>query len=445
MNQTVKRLAACVGAFALMAMLPISAQAVPAFARQIGVSCNTCHFQHFPMLNSFGRAFKATGFSMSGTPNIEDEHFSLPSTLNMALFTNIRYQKSNGAKSSGTESSNNGELSIPAETSLFIGGRVNEYMGALVEGDLGAAGASSGAGILASLKLPLTHQLNEDWRLGLVPFTTGLGPAYAFEVLNTGAVGNQVMNLVHPTAMSASQYVQVGESTTYQGYGGDAEGIGGYVESTLGFVTLARWSPNHITIYSDNSTAESPDSAYARIAFTPVVAGWDTGFGVQVISGESSLADTSTDPPTPIQVRTRAYMLDAQAQGDVGNIPLGVYFGYGYAPKTGTGDVPNLYNPNPKKKWAASLAIEAGVINHGRGTVQLAYRRADSGDADWGRDDALTLGVTYIYTDNVQMSAIHTSLRGNAHASANPAPSDLVGGATGSGDQVTSLNLAIGF
>ncbi|MBI5232947.1 MAG: hypothetical protein HY880_01185, partial [Deltaproteobacteria bacterium] len=33
--------------------------AVPAFARQTGFSCLTCHFQHFPGLNAFGRTFKA--------------------------------------------------------------------------------------------------------------------------------------------------------------------------------------------------------------------------------------------------------------------------------------------------------------------------------------------------------------------------------------------------
>ena len=96
------------------------AEAVPAFTRQMGVACNTCHYQHFPLLNSFGRAFKASGFTMSGTSTIDSDHFSLPSTLNAALFTNIRFQKTNGAKTSGSPTSNNGEWIIPGETSLFV-------------------------------------------------------------------------------------------------------------------------------------------------------------------------------------------------------------------------------------------------------------------------------------------------------------------------------------
>ncbi|MDH5736606.1 MAG: cytochrome C, partial [Gammaproteobacteria bacterium] len=36
--------------------------AVPAFARQTDMTCNSCHFQSFPALNSFGRVFRAGGY-----------------------------------------------------------------------------------------------------------------------------------------------------------------------------------------------------------------------------------------------------------------------------------------------------------------------------------------------------------------------------------------------
>ena len=44
------------------------AQAVPAFARQMGVACDICHIQRFPLLNGFDRAYKASGFTMTSTP-----------------------------------------------------------------------------------------------------------------------------------------------------------------------------------------------------------------------------------------------------------------------------------------------------------------------------------------------------------------------------------------
>src|ERR1022692_3868532 len=41
--------------------LPPSAHAIPAFSRQYGTSCTTCHLD-FPKLNDFGKAFKDAGF-----------------------------------------------------------------------------------------------------------------------------------------------------------------------------------------------------------------------------------------------------------------------------------------------------------------------------------------------------------------------------------------------
>jgi hypothetical protein len=43
-------------------ILPLDAQAIPAFSRQIHADCRTCHFQSMPALNAYGRAFKMNGF-----------------------------------------------------------------------------------------------------------------------------------------------------------------------------------------------------------------------------------------------------------------------------------------------------------------------------------------------------------------------------------------------
>ncbi len=47
----------------LLSMITVSKQsvAIPAFARQYGTSCSTCHID-FPKLNDFGKAFKDAGF-----------------------------------------------------------------------------------------------------------------------------------------------------------------------------------------------------------------------------------------------------------------------------------------------------------------------------------------------------------------------------------------------
>lgn len=419
-----------------------AAKAVPAFARQMGVSCNTCHFEHFPMLNAFGRAFKSSGFTMITTPMIESDHFSMPANLNAALFSNIRYQKSNGPHTGNptASTSNDGEWVVPGETSLFIAGRASENMGVLIEGDVGGAGAAAGAGFLASLKLPIVFPASNTINVGIVPFTSGLGPAYAFEMLNTGAVGNHIMTLVHPTEVSAQQYIQVGSGTTFNSYGGDAEGVGMFAASSSFFVTAAKWQPNHITLNQDNPGSAQSTSNYLRAAITPQFGSWDLGFGVQYFGGESATVDTSTAPATLTPVRTKAIAFDAQAQGVIDRIPIGIYLSHASAPATSSGEEPNLYNPNPNSKTATSIATEWGIFAGGRGTLQLAYRHADNGATTNNVDNALTVGFTYLIAHNIQLAILDTKYSGGAHDG-----SSYTLPATGSGTQLTSLNLAVGF
>jgi hypothetical protein len=45
----------------LMVLTAYQSFAIPAFSRQYGTSCSTCHID-FPKLNDFGKAFKDAGF-----------------------------------------------------------------------------------------------------------------------------------------------------------------------------------------------------------------------------------------------------------------------------------------------------------------------------------------------------------------------------------------------
>src|SRR5574340_1115454 len=50
---------------AVLAGSPLSAQAVPLFARQTGQNCVACHAGgQFPELTSYGRMFKLTGYTI---------------------------------------------------------------------------------------------------------------------------------------------------------------------------------------------------------------------------------------------------------------------------------------------------------------------------------------------------------------------------------------------
>src|SRR5665647_3614362 len=72
--------------------------ALPLFARQTGMACSACHFQHYPMLNGFGRAFKSAGYTMMGAQGkVEGDSLAIPNTLNMAVLATAGYEKTNQA------------------------------------------------------------------------------------------------------------------------------------------------------------------------------------------------------------------------------------------------------------------------------------------------------------------------------------------------------------
>jgi len=61
----------------LVGALAGSSQAIPAFSRQYGTSCSTCHID-FPKLNDFGKAFKDAGFKF---PKDDESFIKVPPVL----------------------------------------------------------------------------------------------------------------------------------------------------------------------------------------------------------------------------------------------------------------------------------------------------------------------------------------------------------------------------
>src|ERR1035438_2632911 len=55
-------------------LLTTSSLAIPAFSRQYGTSCTTCHVD-FPKLNDFGKAFKDAGFKF---PKDDESFLKVP-------------------------------------------------------------------------------------------------------------------------------------------------------------------------------------------------------------------------------------------------------------------------------------------------------------------------------------------------------------------------------
>jgi hypothetical protein len=72
-----RRMSAVLFTSLMLAMFPKASQAIPAFSRQYGTSCSTCHID-FPKLNDFGKAFKDAGFKF---PKDDESFIKVPPVL----------------------------------------------------------------------------------------------------------------------------------------------------------------------------------------------------------------------------------------------------------------------------------------------------------------------------------------------------------------------------
>lgn len=413
------------GVMAATAFAP-EASALPLFARQTGMACSACHFQHFPLLNSFGRAFKASGFTMMGAQGkVEGDDLSLPNTLNMAVLTTAGYTKSDitganaTATTAGLNNDGNGTIYVPGtngEFSLFIGGRVSDFAGALAEVGLGG-GAPAG---VTSAKIPLLFNVSDGTRAGVVLFTTdGQGVSYGFEELNTGANAIHIMTFAGGDfngsiggTLSAQQYLGTGAAAT---------GAAIVVNNSMGFINLSKYhgaGPLTSSAAGGNVTGAKLSSTYLRVAGTFDLAGWDTGVGIQSWSG-SSLQHNTTQVTLGTGVyTTKATAIDGQMQGELGGMPVGFYASWASAPASVGGTLAagnvNMFNPTGvSSKTSFNISAELGVIPE-KATIGLGIRRAKNGAALNDKDNSILVAGTYKLAQNVMAQLVYTSQTGSA-------------------------------
>lgn len=420
MNKIVLSLA---GVMAAMAFAP-EASAVPVFARQTGMACSACHFQHFPALNGFGRAFKQAGYTMMGAQGkVEGEHISIPDRLNMAVLATAGIDKASGQGSNIFVPGAGGELQ------LFFGGKVTDFAGFLSEfGTAAPAGA-------ASAKLSIMPEVTPGVRAGVTLFSAGQGAAGSYEMLNTGATSihrlmgktgstvagglalGQPAGTEHIRATSARQYIA-------PEVGGTGVSFNVATERVVGsFAKANDVGPGAI----GGTQGLGLPFKYLRVVGLFDVAGWDTGVGIQSFSGTGqSAAGAVAVPAAPAVVSYKATIIDGQMQGEMSGMPVGLYASYGTAPGTSVGGISNAWNPlngaaASSKTSSFNIAGELGVMP-GVATVQLALRQAKNGAAE--KDNALMLGATYELAQNMELGLHYTTQSGsawNTGGSMNPA------------------------
>ncbi|MDH5485280.1 MAG: hypothetical protein OEY43_08620 [Gammaproteobacteria bacterium] len=388
-----------------------SASAVPAFARQTSMACSSCHFQSFPALNSFGRVFRAGGYTLQGSqPLIEGENeLSLPSTLNASVIAKLRYQLK------ADVDGGRGEIQWPDEAAILVGGRATEHVGFLMEFGQGptGVGVDTGTGDLTCtnpadvttctadtgtgegsthgtfLSTKLHFGINDS--VAIIPFSTdGLGVGYGFELLNTGAQRSQ-RPIENRGGYSAGQLLGTAS--------GEATGVAFVYQTPEWFVNYSHWTPAWNEI--ENVNIFGGLAHYIRLAYMPNIGGWDTGFGLSSMNG--SIKTGPTDPATEIHVD--GWTLDAQVQGEINGMTLGVYGSYGVAAKSSALEE-NRYNASTTDdEKAYGLTAKLGVIPT-KTQVYLAY---SSHDENATTTAAITIGVQQMLYQNVKLELYNVS------------------------------------
>lgn len=398
-----KLYALCIVLAATVLTLSEEASAVPAFARQTDMPCTSCHFQNFPALNTFGRSFRAGGYTLVGTQGvIEGDGISLPVVLNASVIAKLRYVKTNGNTNEGTD---HGRIEWPDEAAFLVGGRLAKNVGFLFELGLGDVANVDSAGdntanSFLSTKLHFNAFMAGATQFSIIPFSTdGLGAAYGFELLNTGAQRSQ-RPIEARGAFSAAQALGLGS--------GAATGMALVAASHNYFVNYSPWVPGWGT---DNRSVKANGLAhYLRAAWMPTFGSWDTGFGFQLWSGDATVAaDDGTGLETIIP--TDGWIVDAQSQSLVGSMPLGLYASYGECEgKAGHFAGGNCDNANNAD--ALGLLAMLGVLPN-KLNLYVAYRTMDIGTATDNIFDAWTLGFNWMLAQNIRIELFNVAESGS--------------------------------
>jgi hypothetical protein len=124
---------------AALSCVAAPALAVPSFARQTGMSCSQCHTS-FPELTSFGRAFKATGYTLSTTKSVTDtnndksvlELIGMP-PLAVMLQAGYTHTKQPQQLADARPSAKNDDFLLPQQLSLFYAGKIAPKVGGFIQ------------------------------------------------------------------------------------------------------------------------------------------------------------------------------------------------------------------------------------------------------------------------------------------------------------------------
>lgn len=374
---------------------PKTAEAVPAFARQVGVSCSACHFQHLPKLNAFGRSFKVGAMTQTSNDLLEDDGLSIPTVMNVGMVMKYRYKKTGEVEAADVPSGKErGQWNMPDEIALFVGGRMGEHWGYITEG----------ATPDTHNKILYTTDVGGITAGAIVYSTEGGGPAYSLEIANNS---NRFNREFENRSETMAQFA-IGDGAAQ----GEAAGISGYASNELFFANVGLYGPG-----LGDADVGFGFSNYLRVAITPPIGdGMNLIVGAQMVMGQTVSGDCENEAGTPIECtfKTNSSTYDLQLQmEDIGGMSLEVAGAMRVDPaETGLGEGEfNVYNSGEKDESAISLTTGLGFGHNG---VKAAYLGVTNKGGTEGADySAMTVGGWLAFTQNVELVLEYTIYSGD--------------------------------
>jgi hypothetical protein len=131
--------------FAVLLIFSNESRAIPSFARQTNLSCGACH-TIFPELNAYGRMFKLNGYTLIGSETIKVSDTSDNVSLNLVKFppVSLMLQASYTYTSIAIPGTQNSDVSLPQQLSLFFGGEIAPNLGSFIQVTYDDQGAAFG-------------------------------------------------------------------------------------------------------------------------------------------------------------------------------------------------------------------------------------------------------------------------------------------------------------
>jgi hypothetical protein len=206
-----QRLTSAVAVF--VCLFAADAWAVPAFARQTGMSCSSCHTV-FPELTPFGRQFKAGGYTMTTKPQVTEggeegkrNALELPVSLPIGVMaiTGFTHTAVPQQIAPSGPPARNDEISLPQQFSIFYAGKIAPKLGAFIQLTYDAPGDHIG---FDNTDIRLAHTIDIKGKSLIIGATLNNSPTVSDLWNSTPAWGMPYVGSASAPTPSASTLIE---------------------------------------------------------------------------------------------------------------------------------------------------------------------------------------------------------------------------------------------